>query len=102
MIVWGLLFSGSNGDRISYAPNYLLGAFVLFGIASYLGTYLVSMIFSRGTFAIAGGVHVALSLIYLAAYVMNQYLGPDYTRQDGMRAPFVFTYTWKLLLFAIY
>lgn len=91
-MVWGLLFSGSNGSRIAYAPSYLFGAFVLFGIASYLGTYLVSIFFSRGTFGIACGVHVALTLIYLAAYVMNQYLGSDYSRQDGR-----FTLRWLRL-----
>lgn len=87
IVIWGLLFSGEVGGSIWYAPSYLLGVFILFGIASYLGTYLVSTYFRRGTFGVAVGIHLLLTLLYLGAYVMNQYLGPLNTRQDSMCSP---------------
>jgi hypothetical protein len=79
-----LWFSGTNGARIWYEPAYIFGVFILFGLATYLGTYLVSIYFRRGVFGAAAGIHILLTAIYFGAYVMNQYFGYAHTRQDGM------------------
>jgi ATP-binding cassette subfamily A (ABC1) protein 3 len=74
LIVWGLLFVGRPGD-FWYAPNYILGVFILFGIATYLGVYLLSLITKKAAFAIAAGIHVLLFVLYIVSYVMNQSFG---------------------------
>ncbi|TVY46029.1 ABC transporter A family member [Lachnellula subtilissima] len=73
-IVWGILFAGSAA-KVWYAPSYILGVFILFGIATYLGTYVLSLFTKKAAFAIAAGVHVLLSVLYLVGYIMNQSFG---------------------------
>lgn len=74
IIVWGMLFAGSVA-KVWYAPGYLLGVFILFGIASYLGTYVLSLYTKKAAFAIAAGLHALLFVLYLVAYIMNQSFG---------------------------
>lgn len=73
-IVWGILFAGSAA-KVWYAPSYILGVFILFGIATYLGTYVLSLFTKKAAFAIAAGIHVLLFVLYLIGYVMNQAFG---------------------------
>lgn len=76
IFVWGLLFIGPLAKQW-YESNYILGVFILFGIATYLGTYFISLFLKKAAFAIAAGVHVLLFVFYLIAYVINQSVGPD-------------------------
>lgn len=71
IIVWGIAFAGSL-ERIYFEPSYILGAFILFGIATYLGTYVLSLIVKKAAFAIAAAVHLLLFVIYIVAYVVNE------------------------------
>ncbi|TVY88514.1 ATP-binding cassette sub-family A member, partial [Lachnellula willkommii] len=73
-IVWGILFAGSAA-KVWYAPSYILGVFILFGIATYLGTYVLSLFTKKAAFAVAAGIHVLLSVLYLVGYIMNQSFG---------------------------
>jgi ATP-binding cassette subfamily A (ABC1) protein 3 len=74
IFVWGLLFVGPLA-KLWYASNYLLGVFILFGIATYLGTYILSLYTKKAAFAISAGLHVLLVVLYLISYIMNQYFG---------------------------
>ncbi|EPE27975.1 P-loop containing nucleoside triphosphate hydrolase [Glarea lozoyensis ATCC 20868] len=74
IIVWSLTFAGSVAP-VWYAPNYLFGAFILFGVASYLGCYALSLFVKKAAFAIAAGTHVLLFVIYIVAYVAVQEVG---------------------------
>jgi ATP-binding cassette subfamily A (ABC1) protein 3 len=69
--VWAILCAGSVADWW-YSPNYLFGAFILFGIASYLGCYTISLFVKKAAFAIAAGVHLLLYILYIISYVANQ------------------------------
>jgi predicted MFS family arabinose efflux permease len=68
---------------IWYHPDCILGAMILFGIASYLGTYLLSNILRRAGFATALGIHMLLFVLYFVAYVAAQFGGPADSRQDS-------------------
>ena len=68
IIVWAVLFAG-NLTRLYYAPAHLLGVFILFGIASYLGTYLLSLFIKKAAFAVAAGIHILLLVIYFVSYI---------------------------------
>ncbi|KAE8150913.1 hypothetical protein BDV25DRAFT_139348 [Aspergillus avenaceus] len=85
LIVWGTLCVMPI-QSIWYRPDCILGAFILFGIASYLGTYLFSNLFRRSGFALCFGVHILLLLLYFMAYVLNQFFGPIDSRQDAYNA----------------
>lgn len=74
IFVWALIFLGPLA-KLWYASNYLLGVFILFGIATYLGTYILSMYTKKAAFAIAAGLHVLLFVLYLVSYIMNQSFG---------------------------
>ncbi|PMD40375.1 P-loop containing nucleoside triphosphate hydrolase protein [Hyaloscypha variabilis F] len=74
VFVWGLLFVGPL-SKLWYESNYVLGAFILFGIATYLGTYFISLFLKKAAFAIAAGIHTLLFVLYVVAYVMNQSFG---------------------------
>jgi len=74
LIVWGVLFAGPKA-HLWYASSYLLGVFILFGIATYLGTYVLSLFTKKAAFAVAAGLHVLLSVLYLVGYIMNQSFG---------------------------
>lgn len=75
--VWGLLFAQQSLQRLWYAPSYLLGTFILFGIATYLGTYVISLFTKKAAFAIAAGLHALLFILYVVAYVMNSSFGEE-------------------------
>jgi ATP-binding cassette subfamily A (ABC1) protein 3 len=64
--VWGLLFVGPL-SKLWYESNYVLGAFILFGVATYLGTYFISLFLKKAAFAIAAGVHTLLFVLYIIA-----------------------------------
>jgi len=55
--------------RLYYGSTYILGVFILFGIATYLGTYLLSLFIKRAAFAIAAGLHILLLIIYFVSYI---------------------------------
>lgn len=78
----GLLFLRPM-NSVWYRPDCLFGAFVLFGIASYLGSYLISNLFRRGGFFVAIGIHIVLFVVYFISYVANQYGGSADSRQYG-------------------
>ncbi|KAL5322650.1 hypothetical protein ACEPPN_010624 [Leptodophora sp. 'Broadleaf-Isolate-01'] len=77
LFVWGLLFAQQSLQRLWYAPSYLLGTFLLFGIATYLGTYVISLFTKKAAFAVAAGLHALLFVLYIVSYVMNSSFGDD-------------------------
>lgn len=77
LFVWGLLYVQQSLQRLWYAPAYLLGVFILFGLATYLGTYVISLFTKKAAFAIAAGLHVLLTVLYIVAYVMNSSFGDE-------------------------
>ncbi len=64
--VWSLLFIGPL-SKLWYESNYVLGAFLLFGVSTYLGTYFISLFLKKAAFAIAAGVHTILFVLYIIA-----------------------------------
>lgn len=88
LIVYGLLFINPTNE-IWYRPDAIFGAFILFGIASYLGTYLLSNIIRRGGFAAALGIHILLWVLYIVAYVANQSASPGDSMQSSTYLNFV-------------
>ena len=66
VFVWGLLFVGPL-SKLWYESNYILGAFILFGIATYLGTYFISLFLKKAAFAIAAGIHTLLFVLYVVS-----------------------------------
>lgn len=70
IFVYGLLFA--SVPAVWYAGSYIFGAFILFGIATYLGCYLLSLFVKKAAFAIAAGVHVLLFICFLMGYVGAQ------------------------------
>jgi ATP-binding cassette subfamily A (ABC1) protein 3 len=71
IVVWAALCAGSVAGWW-YSPNYLFGAFILFGVASYLGCYALSLFVKKAAFAIAAGVHLLLYILYIISYVATQ------------------------------
>ena len=59
-----------------------MGVFILFGIATYLGTYVLSLFVKKAAFAIAAGIHVLLAVLYLVSYIMVQSFGDAPNRPD--------------------
>ncbi|KAE8392439.1 hypothetical protein BDV23DRAFT_181593 [Aspergillus alliaceus] len=82
LIVWGTLFVNPV-NSIWYRPDCIFGAVILFGIASYLGTYLMSSLFRRAGFALAFGAHALLLFLYFIAYVLNQFFTDADSRHDA-------------------
>jgi len=89
-VVWGVVYSGSL-TRLYYASSYILGVFIHFGIATYLGTYVLSLFTKKAAFAIAAGLHILLFVLYLVGYIINQSVGDGWNRhmiytalQDGL------------------
>lgn len=74
IIVWGVAFAGPL-SRLYFESSYVLGAIILFGIATYLGTYLLSLFVKKAAFAIAAGVHILLYVLYFVGYAVNQSVG---------------------------
>ncbi|CAG8951276.1 hypothetical protein HYFRA_00008025 [Hymenoscyphus fraxineus] len=70
IFVYGLLYA--SVPHVYYQGSYIFGAFILFGIATYLGCYLLSLFVKKAAFAIAAGVHVLLFICYLLGYVGAQ------------------------------
>jgi len=81
-ITFGLVFTGPAA-RLWFAPVYLLGAMLLFGLATYLGSYVLSLFIRRAAFAVAAGLHTILFIFYIFSYALNQNLGPP-TRRAGI------------------
>lgn len=79
LIVWGVMYS-SNLSSLYYESKYILGAFILFGIATYLGTYVLSLYIKKAAFAIAAGIHVVLLVLYLISYFLINQLGDKNTK----------------------
>ncbi|KAL2064305.1 hypothetical protein VTL71DRAFT_4799 [Oculimacula yallundae] len=75
IIVWSILFAQQKLQRLWYEPSYLLGVFILFGMATLLGTYVISLFTKKAAFAIAAGLHCLLFVLYVVAYVMNSSFG---------------------------
>ena len=80
--MYGLLFVNPI-NNVWYRPDCIFGAFILFGIASYLGSYLISNIFRRGGFFTALSIHIVLFVVYFISYIANQYGGSADARQDS-------------------
>ena len=85
IVVWAAMFSG-NVSRLYYESTYLLGVFILFGIATYLGTYLFSLFVKKAAFAIAAGVHIVLLVLYLISYLLVEQVGNKNTRHASYSA----------------
>lgn len=68
-------------NTVWYRPDCIFGAFILFGISSYLGTYLLSKIIRRGSFAAALGIHILFFVLYIISYIADEFGGPADTRQ---------------------
>lgn len=83
MTVYGLLFVNPT-NAVWYRPDAIFGAFILFGIASYLGTYMLSNLIRRGGFAAALGIHILLFVLYIVAYIANQFGSPADSMQGSM------------------
>jgi ATP-binding cassette subfamily A (ABC1) protein 3 len=81
IFVWGLLFAGPLA-RLWYQSTYILGALILFGMATYLGTYVISLFLKKAAFAVAAGIHVLLFVLYFVAYVMIQSFGDKHALFD--------------------
>ena len=74
LVVWGLLFAGPLA-RLYFQSGYLLGIFILFGTATYLGSYFLSLFIKKAAFAIAAGAHIILFVLYLVGYIVNESAG---------------------------
>lgn len=85
IIVWAIMYAGGVA-RLYYASSYLLGVFILFGIATYLGTYLFSLFVKKAAFAVAVGVHILLFVLYLISYVVVGAIGDTDLRFDKYSA----------------
>lgn len=80
-IIWGVAFAGPL-ERLYYAPGNILGVLILFGMATYLGTYFLSLFIKKAAFAIAAGIHLLLFILYLIGYIINQAFGNVATRHQ--------------------
>ncbi|KAH8805682.1 ABC transporter-like protein [Xylogone sp. PMI_703] len=81
LIVYGCLFVGVLTD-FWYGASYMVGVFILFGIASYLGAYIVSLYVKKAAFAVAAVIHLLLYALYVAGDVMNDSFGALESRAD--------------------
>lgn len=79
IVVWGAMFAG-NVARLYYESSFLLGVFILFGLATYLGNYLVSLFVKKAAFAIAAGTHILLLVLYLVSYIVVEAVGDKDSR----------------------
>jgi len=73
------MYAGSL-SFLYYESSYLLGIFILFGIATYLGNYILSLFIKKAVFAVAAGIHIVLFVIYLIGYVVAEAAGNPDTR----------------------
>lgn len=64
------MYASPIAKVLYYEENYLLGIFILFGIATYLGTYVLSLFIKKAVFAVAAGVHVVIFILYVVGYVI--------------------------------
>lgn len=85
IIAWGLLFAGPL-SKLYFESGYILGIFILFGIATYLGSYLMSLFVKKAAFAVAAGIHIFLFVIYLVGYIVNEAVGNRWTMHETYSA----------------
>lgn len=78
-IVWGIMFAESL-QRLYFESNYILGVLILFGIATYLGTYVLSLFVKKAAFAIAAGLHILLFVLYFVGYIVTKSVGATANR----------------------
>lgn len=69
IVVFAAVFAGDVA-RLYYHGTYVFGVFILFGMATYLGTYFLSLFVKKAAFAIAAGVHVVLVVLYMMSHVL--------------------------------
>ncbi|KFX91055.1 hypothetical protein V490_06103 [Pseudogymnoascus sp. VKM F-3557] len=85
VFAWGLLFAGPL-SKLYFESGYVLGIFILFGIATYLGSYLLSLFVKKAAFAVAAGIHIFLFLMYLVGYIVNEAVGDGWTTYETYSA----------------
>lgn len=88
-IAWGVLMVRPI-EHVWYHPDGIFGALILFGIASYLGTYLLSKVIRKAGYAAALGLHLLFFVLYFIAYVANQFGGSAYSRHESKFAPLLY------------
>lgn len=71
IITYACIFAGAASHNW-YEPGYVFGALLLFGIATFLGIYMLSFFLKKATFAIAAGLHLVLFILYFIGYVVTQ------------------------------
>ncbi|RFU29987.1 hypothetical protein B7463_g6379, partial [Scytalidium lignicola] len=81
LIVFGCLFTGVL-TNFWFGSSYMIGVFILFGIASYLGAYIVSLFVKKAAFAVAAVIHLLLYALYVVGDVMNQSFGAAGNRSN--------------------
>ncbi|KFY73144.1 hypothetical protein V499_06788 [Pseudogymnoascus sp. VKM F-103] len=85
VFAWGLLFAGPL-SKLYFESGYIFGIFILFGIATYLGSYLISLFVKKAAFAVAAGIHIFLFVIYFVGYIVNQAAGNRWTMHETYSA----------------
>ena len=75
ILTWAIVFGSATASKIWFAPNYLFGAMILFGIATYLGLFVLSLIVKKMAYAIAAGLHLLFFGLTLLAYLLNDNAG---------------------------
>jgi ATP-binding cassette subfamily A (ABC1) protein 3 len=69
IVTYVCIFASVSG--IWLAPGYVFGVMILFGIATYLGLYVLSFFINKAAFAIATALHIVLFVLYLVGYVVT-------------------------------
>ncbi|KFY06843.1 hypothetical protein V492_07693 [Pseudogymnoascus sp. VKM F-4246] len=85
IFAWGVLFAGPLSD-LYFESGYIFGIFILFGIATYLGSYLISLFVKKAAFAVAAGIHIFLFIMYLVGYIVNEAAGNRWTMHETYSA----------------
>jgi ATP-binding cassette subfamily A (ABC1) protein 3 len=85
VVTYACIFTGSAA-RVWFSPGYVLGALILFGIATYLGLYLLSMFIKKAAFAIAAAIHLLLFVLYFAGYIITEASGTVSEKYDTYNA----------------
>ncbi|OBT78091.1 hypothetical protein VF21_02752 [Pseudogymnoascus sp. 05NY08] len=85
VFAWGVLFAGPL-SKLYFESGYIFGIFILFGIATYLGSYLLSLFVKKAAFAVAAGIHIFLFVIYLVGYIVNEAAGNSWTIHETYSA----------------
>ena len=69
------MYANPVASKLYYEESYVLGLLILFGIATYLGTYVLSLFIKKAVFAVAAGIHIVLFVVYLVSYVIAEAAG---------------------------